>query len=51
MKLFCTAASILILAGAANADVPDQKDVFTVQTFGGSNPKNYASNNFIFSVP
>jgi hypothetical protein len=50
MKSLCIIASIFVLAGAANADVPDQKDVFTVHTFGGSNSKNYVSNNFVFSA-
>ena len=42
--------SFLINTGVVDAEIPAKKEVFTVQTFGGSNPKNYVSNNFIFSA-
>jgi len=50
MKMLTIIAFGVLLVGILQAEMPDKNEIFTVHTFGGSDPNNYVSNNFIYSA-
>lgn len=50
MKMLTITVFGVLLTSILQAEMPDKNAIYTVHTFDGSDPKNYVSNNFIYSA-